>query len=120
KLIQELKSSGVSVVYISHRLMEVQACADPGVGLGDGRKSGMLPKSEISHGSMVRLMVGRNLDFKKSISRNGGRENRIEIRDIVSPFFPSHKISFDLRKGEILGLAGLVGAGRSELAMTLF
>src|ERR1700751_3381142 len=85
KLIQELKSSGVSVVYISHR-----------------------------------LMVGRNLDLKKSTTRNGDRENRIEIRDIVSPFFPSHKVSFDLRKGEILGLAGLVGAGRSELAMTIF
>ena len=120
KLIQELKSGGVSVVYISHRLMEVQACADRVVGLRDGRNSGILRKSEISHDSMVRLMVGRNLDLKKSTTRNGDRENRIEIKAIVSPFFPSHKISFDVRKGEILGLAGLVGAGRSELAITMF
>src|ERR1700741_2290935 len=120
KLIQELKSGGVSVVYISHRLMEVQACADRVVGLRDGRNSGSLAKAEISHDTMVRLMVGRNLDLKKSTTRNGDRENRIEIRDMVSPFFPSHKISFDVRKGEILGLAGLVGAGRSELAMTMF
>ena len=120
KLIQELKSSGVSVVFISHRLMEVQACADRVVGLRDGRNSGSLQKSEVSHDSMVRLMVGRNLDLKKSAARNGDRENRIEIRDFISPFFPSHKISFDLRQGEVLGLAGLVGAGRSELAMTIF
>ncbi len=120
KLIQELKSSGVSVVFISHRLMEVQSCADRVVGLRDGRNSGILQKSEVSHESMVRLMVGRNLDLKKSATRKGDRENRIEIRDFISPFFPSHKISFDLRQGEVLGLAGLVGAGRSELAMTIF
>jgi ribose transport system ATP-binding protein len=120
KLIQELKSSGVSVVFISHRLMEVQSCADRVVGLRDGRNSGILQKSEVSHESMVRLMVGRNLDLKKSATRKGDRENRIEISDFISPFFPSHKISFDLRQGEVLGLAGLVGAGRSELAMTIF
>jgi ribose transport system ATP-binding protein len=120
KLIQELKAGGVSVVYISHRLMEVQACADRVVGLRDGRNSGALQKSEISHDTMVRLMVGRNLDLKKSVTRSGDPDNRIEIRNFVSPFFPSHQISFDLRRGEILGLAGLVGAGRSELAMTVF
>jgi ribose transport system ATP-binding protein len=120
KLIQELKASGVSVVYISHRLMEVQACADRVVGLRDGRNSGILERSEISHDSMVRLMVGRNLDLKKSITRSGDPDDRIEIRNFVSPFFPSHQITFDLRRGEILGLAGLVGAGRSELAMTVF
>src|ERR1700746_1729923 len=120
KLIQELKSSGVSVVYISHRLMEVQECADRVVGLRDGRNSGILQKSEISHDSMVRLMVGRNLDLKKSETRTGNPDSRIEIRDFVSPFFPSHQISLEMRQGEILGLAGLVGAGRSELAMTIF
>jgi len=120
KLIQELKASGVSVVYISHRLMEVQACADRVVGLRDGRNSGALQRSEVSHDSMVRLMVGRNLDLKKSVTRNGDPNDRIEIRNFVSPFFPSHQISFDMRRGEILGLAGLVGAGRSELAMTVF
>jgi ribose transport system ATP-binding protein len=120
KLIQELKASGVSVVYISHRLMEVQACADRVVGLRDGRNSGILQRSEVSHDTMVRLMVGRNLDLKKSVTKTGDPDDRIEIRNFVSPFFPSHQISFDMRRGEILGLAGLVGAGRSELAMTVF
>jgi ribose transport system ATP-binding protein len=100
--------------------MEVQACADRVVGLRDGRNSGILQRSEVSHDSMVRLMVGRNLDLKKSVTRNGDPDDRIEIRNFVSPFFPSHQISFDMRRGEILGLAGLVGAGRSELAMTVF
>jgi ribose transport system ATP-binding protein len=119
-LIAELKSAGVSVIYISHRLMEVNACADRVVGLRDGKNSGQLPKSEINHDNMVRLMVGRNIDLKRTETRLGDPKNRIEFRGIISPFFPSHSISLDIRQGEILGLAGLVGAGRSELAMTVF
>ncbi|HZC34712.1 MAG TPA: sugar ABC transporter ATP-binding protein [Chthoniobacterales bacterium] len=120
KLIAELKSAGVSVIFISHRLMEVASCADRVVGLRDGRNSGQLAKSEINHDNMVRLMVGRNLDLKRTETRLGDPKSRIEFRNIVSPFFPTHSVSFDLRRGEILGLAGLVGAGRSELAMTVF
>jgi ribose transport system ATP-binding protein len=119
-LIAELKSSGVSVIYISHRLMEVNACADRVVGLRDGKNSGQLAKSEISHDNMVRLMVGRNIDLKRTETRLGDPKTRIEFRNIVSPFFPSHSINLDVRQGEVLGLAGLVGAGRSELAMTVF
>ena len=119
-LIAELKSAGVSVIYISHRLMEVNACADRVVGLRDGKNSGQLPKSEINHESMVRLMVGRNIDLKRTETHLGDQKKRIEFREIISPFFPSHSISLDIRQGEVLGLAGLVGAGRSELAMTVF
>jgi ribose transport system ATP-binding protein len=119
-LIAELKSAGVSVIYISHRLMEVNACADRVVGLRDGKNSGQLPKSEINHDNMVRLMVGRNIDLKRTETRLGDPKKRIEFREIISPFFPSHSINLNIRQGEILGLAGLVGAGRSELAMTVF
>lgn len=119
-LIAELKSAGVSVIYISHRLMEVNACADRVVGLRDGKNSGQLLKSEINHDNMVRLMVGRNIDLKRIERRVGESEKRIEFRNLVSPFFPSHAINLGIRQGEILGLAGLVGAGRSELAMTVF
>jgi ribose transport system ATP-binding protein len=119
-LIAELKSAGVSVIYISHRLMEVNACADRVVGLRDGKNSGQLPKPEINHDNMVRLMVGRNIDLKRTETRLGDPKKRIEFRNIISPFFPTHSISLNIRQGEILGLAGLVGAGRSELAMTAF
>ena len=120
ELISELKKAGVSVIYISHRLMEVNLCADRVVALRDGKNSGQLAKEEINHDNMVRLMVGRNLDLKRTETRLGDPAKKIEIREYVSPFFPTHKITFDIRKGEILGLAGLVGAGRSELAMTIF
>ncbi|HEY0791334.1 MAG TPA: sugar ABC transporter ATP-binding protein [Chthoniobacterales bacterium] len=119
-LIGELKAAGVSVIYISHRLMEVHACADRVVGLRDGKNSGQLAKAEVNHDSMVRLMIGRNLDLKKTKTRIGDVNARIEIREFVSPFFPRHKITFDIRRGEILCLAGLVGAGRSELVRTIF
>jgi ribose transport system ATP-binding protein len=119
-LIAELKCAGVSVIYISHRLMEVNACADRVVGLRDGKNSGELPKSEINHDNMVRLMVGRNIDLKRTETRLGDPKKRIEFRNIVSPFFPTHSINLNIRQGEILGLAGLVGAGRSELAITVF
>jgi ribose transport system ATP-binding protein len=119
-LISELKRAGVSVIYISHRLMEVAACADRVVGLRDGKNSGQLSKAEINHDNMVRLMVGRNLDLKRTETRYGDPKEHIELRQIVSRFFPTHSISLEIRKGEILGLAGLVGAGRSELAVTIF
>ncbi|MBV8970351.1 MAG: sugar ABC transporter ATP-binding protein [Verrucomicrobia bacterium] len=120
-LIAELKASGVSVIYISHRLLEVNACADRVVGLRDGRNAGELAKDQISHDNMVRLMVGRNLDFRRVRTDHPAEDvKQVEIRNLVSPFFPSHAIRLEIRQGEILGLAGLVGAGRSELAMTIF
>ena len=93
KLIAELKAAGVSVIFISHRLMEVGACADRVVGLRDGKNSGELTKSEINHDNMVRLMVGRNLDLKRTETRLGDPKSRIEVRNIISPFFPTHTVS---------------------------
>src|ERR1700746_2262633 len=100
KLIAELKAAGVSVIFISHRLMEVGGGADRGVGLRDGKNSGQLTKSEINHDNMVRLMVGRNLDLKRTETRLGDPKSRIEVRNIISPFFPTHTVSFDMRRGE--------------------
>jgi ribose transport system ATP-binding protein len=120
KLIAELRAEGVSIIYISHRLPEVEACADRVVGLRDGKNSGELARHEVNHDNMVRLMVGRNLDLKKTETRIGDVTDRIEIREFESPAHPGKKVSFDIRRGEILGLAGLVGAGRSELATTIF
>src|SRR5260370_26367548 len=100
--------------------MEVGACADRVVGLRDGKNSGQLTKSEINHDNMVRLMVGRNLDLKRTETRLGDPKSRIEVRNIISPFFPTHTVSFDLRRGEILGLAGLIGGPSSGFGLTPF
>ena len=83
-LIAELKGAGVSVIYISHRLMEVNACADRVVGLRDGKNSGQLAKSEINHDNMVRLMVGRNIDLKRT-------ETRLETQKSGSSFVTSSR-----------------------------
>src|SRR5258708_13174341 len=69
---------------------------------------------------MVRLMVGRNLDLKRTETRLGDPKSRIEVRNIISPFFPTHTVSFDMRRGEILGLAGVVGCGRSDMGHSAF
>src|SRR6202011_5189487 len=68
-LIADLKCAGGRVIYISHRLMEVNACAVRVVGLRDGKNSGQLPKSEINHDNMIRLMVRRKIDLKRTETR---------------------------------------------------
>jgi ribose transport system ATP-binding protein len=123
EVIAELKRSRVAVVYISHRLMEVQAVADRVVVLRDGRNSGELAREEITHRRMVELMVGR--DLKQFFRRGHATEERehpirLEVRDVCYQGGPQTPVSFAVRGGEIIGIAGLVGAGRTELAEALF
>jgi ribose transport system ATP-binding protein len=120
--IAELKRQGVGIIYISHRLGEVQKCADRVEVLRDGRNAGTLERGEISHDRMIRLMVGRDL---KSMYAEGGaggasRGGGLEVRGLVTSAHPRGRISFTAPRGQILGLAGLVGAGRSEMAQSVF
>ena len=120
KVIADLRAGGVAIVYISHRLGEVKQVADRVVVLRDGRNSGELPKNEIDHARMVKLMVGRELSqLYPHQPREPGPEalQAIELRTAAHP---RHPLSFTLRAGEIVGVAGLVGAGRTELLQTLF
>jgi ribose transport system ATP-binding protein len=124
-VIADLKRSGVAVIYISHRLGEVQRIADRAVVLRDGRNSGELPREEIRHDALVRLMVGRELrQFfqKQPHARPAQPLPRLEVRGLSyrGPAGPTPPVSFALYPGEIVGLAGLVGAGRTELAEALF
>ncbi len=122
-VIRGLKARGVSVVYISHRLGEVREVADRVVVLRDGRNSGELDRGEATHDAMVRLMVGRQIKRYYrvgSASREAGGEVVLEVRDLVVGANPGHKLDLQVRRGEVLGVAGLVGAGRTELARTLF
>ena len=125
EIVKDLKSQGVSVIYISHRLHEVEEISDRAVVLRDGRNAGELPRSEIKRERMVRMMVGRDLKdfFKGATGRHvptNGHQGSFEVRRLRTVRYPKHTISFSVAHGEVLGFAGLVGAGRSEMARAIF
>ena len=120
KVVQELRAQGVSIIYISHRLGELDQLADRVVVLRDGRNAGVLAREEISHDRIVRLMVGRDLSHFYTQPQTEPKPRYFEVRNLRTKRYPDHAVSFDVGKGEILGLAGLVGAGRSELAQAIF
>jgi ribose transport system ATP-binding protein len=123
EVVGRLKVEGVAIAYISHRLAEVERIADRAVVLRDGSNAGSLDRGEINHGNLVRLMVGRDLKqffHKKTHYRLGGKAPCLKVREIRYTDGPTTPVSFDLHPGEIVGMAGLVGAGRTELAEALF
>ena len=117
---KELRAQGVSIIYISHRLGEISDLADRAVVLRDGRNAGVLAREEISHDRIVRLMVGRELDRFYVEPSTGSKPRYVEVRNLRTRRYPQHAVSFDVGRGEILGFAGLVGAGRSEIAQAIF
>ena len=119
-IVKELSAQGVTVIYISHRLQEIARVADRVVALRDGRNAGELQKDEISSEAMIQLMVGRKLAESNAASGQSDHAVRLAVRNLRTQRYPEHAVSFDLRRGEILGLAGLVGAGRTELVRVLF
>jgi ribose transport system ATP-binding protein len=120
QVIRDLRSAGVSIVYISHRLAEVQDLSDRVTVLRDGENAGELQRQDVSHDSLVRLMVGR--DISRFFVRNPHAKGdvAIEVKDVVTATWPRHRLNLKIRAGEIVGIAGLVGAGRTELLRTLF
>ena len=120
KVIKDLRDRGVSVIYISHRLGEVQELADHVTVLRDGENAGELVREEVTHDAMVRLMVGRDLTGHYVRSERDLGETVLEARDLRSPAHPEYSLNFSVRAGEIVGVAGLVGAGRTEMLATLF
>ena len=119
-VIKDLRSQGVSVIYISHRLGEIREIADRVVVLRDGKNAGELPREAIKHDAIVKLMVGRDIErfYKPPMAAN--KNPAVEINGLQTRRYPRQTISFAVRQGEILGFAGLVGAGRSEAAQAIF
>jgi len=118
QVIAALKKRGVSIVYITHRLEEVFQVADRITVLRDGKHVGDLPTGEATKEKIVQMMVGRSLNlFPKEIVPIGDEVMRVESLSRDGVF---SEISFSVRKGEILGIAGLMGAGRTEIARALF
>ncbi len=117
---RDLRAEGVSIVYISHRLGEITQIADRVVALRDGANVGELVGDEITRDRMVSLMVGRDLQRVKPPKRAGITQNFVGVRNLRTRRYPHKSVAFDIGRGEILGFAGLVGAGRSEVAEALF
>lgn len=119
-VIRELKAQGVSIIYISHRLGEVKDLADRVVVLRDGENAGELDRDSISHDRMVQLMVGRSVSQFFPYTPHQPGDVVLEVKELRTPANPTHPISFSLKKNEIVGISGLVGAGRTELLQVLF
>ncbi len=119
ELVCELAEQGVSIIYISHRLGEIDECADRVVVLRDGKNAGELNHGEATHDKLVSLMVGREIKSYYVQSNARATPGYFKVRNVASPLYPNKTVSFDAGRGEILGFAGLVGAGRSEMAKAL-
>lgn len=119
-VVHELRKAGVGVIYISHRLEEIFTLADRVTVLRDGQSVGTNPVSDITEASLIRMMVGREMTQIYPPAESAPGEVVLAARDLGCRAAGVHGVTFDLRAGEILGLAGLVGAGRTELARILF
>lgn len=118
-IIADLKQRGVAIVFISHKLGEVFRIADEISVLRDGRLVGHVDPQDSDQAEIIRLMVGRSIDDLYPDKGEDAGDVILEVKELSNP--PHFEdISFTLRRGEILGFAGLVGAGRSEVARAIF
>lgn len=119
EIIRRLKEDGVAVIYISHRLEEIFRICDTVTVLKDGEWVGTLPVSEVDEDRLISMMVGRTLEDIYSIKRHKGQNVVLEVRGLTKePRF--RDISFELHQGEILGMFGLVGSGRTDVVRAIF
>ena len=120
EVIHDLREKGVSVIYISHRLGEVKKLADRVVVFRDGENAGMLERNEVEHDAMVRMMVGRDVSQFYQRTKHDLGEVVLSVRGLRSVEHRENELDFKVRAGEVVGVAGLVGAGRSEMLAALF
>ena len=120
KMIGKLKEKGVCIIYISHKMDEVLSISDRISVLRDGILVGTLPKLEASRDLIIKMMVGRHIDslMKTASEIEEGAPIVLKVNAIKTNAL--HDVSFSLRKGEILGFAGLMGSGRTEVARAIF
>lgn len=116
KIIQKLKSEGKMIIYVSHRMQEIQDITDKVAIFKDGKYMGTHETKKITEAEMIRMMVGRNLgDIYNNLDRNKDiGDVLLEVKHLKTEYVKD--VSFTLHKGEVLGFSGLVGAGRTETA----
>ncbi|AOZ94553.1 sugar ABC transporter ATP-binding protein [Paenibacillus crassostreae] len=121
RIIRDLKKRGVAIIYISHKMEEILQISDDVTIMRDGNKIGTWPAAELTTDTIISKMVGRDLTNRFPPRDNIPGDVIMKVKELTSTSLKSfNNISFDLRKGEILGIGGLVGAQRTELIEALF
>jgi len=118
KIIRKLKASGVTIIYITHRMEEIFSISDQVSVMRDGKYVDTKTTSETNRKELIQLMVGRELAENYPQRGNVTKERALEVRNLTGS--GNKNINFHVNKGEIVGFAGLVGAGRTELARMIF
>jgi methyl-galactoside transport system ATP-binding protein len=121
KIIRALKDKGVGIIYISHKMEEILKISDEVTVMRDGKWIATKPAEELTTDIIIKLMVGRDLTNRFPEKTNRPGETILKVENLTATYQPSiQDVSFDLRKGEILGIAGLVGSKRTEIVEALF
>jgi len=120
RILNDLKKRGWAVIYISHRMSEILRISDEVSVMRDGKMVDTLPASALTTDKIISMMVGRDLNNVYPPKDNVPGDVVLKVEGLTTQYVNLKDVSFDLRKGEILGVAGLVGAGRSELLGSLF
>jgi ABC-type sugar transport system ATPase subunit len=119
EVIRRLTSTGVSIIYVSHRLSEIFQICDRVTVLKDGKLSGVRNVKETNTAELIRLMVGRDVHLARDATERRFGDIALSVRNLVARDFV-RDVSFDVRVGEIVCLSGLVGSGRSETCEVIF
>ncbi|MGL4760615.1 MAG: sugar ABC transporter ATP-binding protein [Sarcina sp.] len=120
KVIDNLKKKGLAIMYISHRMEEIFAICDRVEVLRDGQYAGNAVIKEINNDILISMMVGRKIEDQFPYKKVESQKKIIEVKDLSSDEGKISDINFDIKSGEILGVAGLMGSGRTEVAKTIF
>ncbi len=117
-IIDKLKAGGLSIIFISHFMEEIYRVCDSFVVLRDGKQVGQGKLADVSQRTLEEMMVGRTLEDARVALGSPSQSPALEVRGLTSPDF--HDVNLTVHRGEILGIAGLMGAGRTELAEAIF
>ena len=118
RIVLQLRDAGVAIIYVSHRIREIMRLADRVAVLRDGKLVAVRGAAETNEDELVHLMVGRSVESFFGRETHKRDEVALEIKGLTTDWLKD--ITFDVHRGEVVGLAGLIGAGRTELAQTLF
>jgi ribose transport system ATP-binding protein len=116
QVLRDLRANGTGIVYISHRLKEIEMLADRAVVLRDGRNAGTLTRDVLTRDRLVQLMVGRAVESLPTRPKTMAGPPRLQVAGLRTGRYPHIDLSLTVHRGEVLGVAGLIGAGRSEMA----